>query len=1047
MQNKTAIWVFAILLTVACLYQLSFTWVAGSVESNAEVVAEEKLDSVIASVATPLGEYEIDSVRQKYESDYLLSMTEEQVYPILGHTYGYAKEREINQGLDLQGGMNVTLEVSLVDLINALAGDYKDNEDFQKAIQLALAKQQDSNENFVTLFGNAYKEVDPNIQLWSVFRSRENKDFVEIDTPNDVVLAKIQEEAKQAVSRTRQVISKRIDNLGVVQPKIQEIEGDRIMVELPGVRDKARIVKILQGTAKLEFWEMIPVVQVGPTFEQVSQMLVDQIDQEGGADDATEDDQTADVDSTATPVDTSNTAAAAAGDADSDETADEATPADSADADSALADPAADELAEDGPESPLYKIFQPNVQQTATGFQWAQGPIIGYVQVTDTADFNRLMARPEVKEMFSDDAGFRWGSKPFVTEEKISFMELYCIDLGRDGEPVLGGERISTARVSQDQMGNPTVNLIMDGDGASMWAKITEENVGKSVGIVLDDLVYSAPNINEKIASGSSEIAGGFTIQEAEDLVSVLKAGRLPARARIIESSLVGPSLGAEARKAGLISFLLALAIILGYMIFYYSRAGIVADIALVVNMFFIMGVLASLGATLTLPGIAGIVLTIGMSVDANVLIYERIREELSDGKGLRLAIMDGYKAAYSSIIDANITTLLTGIILSIFGSGPIKGFATTLIIGILTSLFSAIFITRLVFEWRLEKKKAIDFATRLTEGAFKNLNFAFVAKRKMYYLISGIVIVAGIASLGVRQLDWGTDFTGGRTYTVRFDQPADLEEIKASMNSTLVSGSDKAQSEVKTSGNSNQVRITTNYLIDNPNNVQEIDSVVDRHVYDAIAGHFAGGLTYDKYVLQDDNKQIGLMASSKVGSSIADDFRADAGWSVFFSLLVIFLYIVLRFRKWQFGLGALIAMIHDVMVVLAMFSIFYNVLPFAMEVDQAFIAAILTVVGYSINDTVVVFDRIREHLGLYKRKEMSEVVNGALNSTLSRTFNTSISTFFVLLMIFVFGGDAIKGFVFALMVGVVVGTYSSLCVATPIVLDFAKKETAVAKK
>ncbi|MFQ5335512.1 MAG: protein translocase subunit SecF, partial [Flavobacteriales bacterium] len=671
-------------------------------------------------------------------------------------------------------------------------------------------------------------------------------------------------------------------------------------------------------------------------------------------------------------------------------------------------------------------IQDPGSQQYYPG----KGPSCGYAHLKDTATVNALLKRKDILSKFPPRIRFAWAAKAY--DDNGEYLQLYALKVTtRNGKARLEGDAVTNARVQADPMGNPEVSLIMNSDGAQTWRLMTKENIGKSIAIVLDNLVYSAPTVQGEISGGRSSITGRFTQEEAADLSNVLKAGKLPAPSKIIEEAVVGPSLGQEAISAGLQSFLIALCIVLIYMWFYYAKGGAVADVALFVNLFLVIGVLASIGATLTLPGIAGIVLTIGMSVDANVLIFERIREETAAGKGIRLAIVDGYKAAYSSIIDANITTLLTGVILSIFGTGPIKGFATTLIIGILTSLFSAIFITRLLFEWMLNKNIKLTFGTKLTANAFKNINWGFVKNRKKFYLISSLIILCGIGSLFYKGLNQGVDFTGGRSYIVRFEHIVDAEAIRKALGDVFISDKGlKQPPEVKIFGASNQVKITTKFMIDD--NGEKVDEIVEKKLHDGLSK------------LQSEYE---IMSSQKVGPTIADDIKVAAAWSVFFSLLIIFLYLLMRFKKWQYGLGALVALIHDVLIVIGVFSIFYGILPFSLEIDQAFIAAILTVVGYSINDTVVVFDRIREFFGLYKRKERHEVINNALNSTLSRTVNTSLTTFFVLLMIFIFGGEVIRGFVFALMVGVVVGTYSSVCIATPIVVDFGKKQADKSRK
>jgi SecD/SecF fusion protein len=699
--------------------------------------------------------------------------------------------------------------------------------------------------------------------------------------------------------------------------------------------------------------------------------------------------------------------------------------------DSAASDTGATSFDDFAKENPLYAIIQPVIYQDPQTQQYlaGQGPVVGYVSEKNRQKVDELLNSREILKFFPPNIKFLWSAKP--VEDGSDAYTLFAIRRSlRDGKAKLEGDAVTNARVTADPLGNPEVSLIMNGAGAKTWREMTAEasadpNNKKSIAIVLDDLVYSAPTVQSEIKGGQSNISGNFSPEEAEDLANVLKAGKLPAPANIIEEAIVGPSLGQEAIQAGLTSFALALVIVLLYMWMYYAKAGIVADIALIANLFFVFGVLASLGATLTLSGIAGIVLTIGMSVDANVLIYERIREEVSAGKGLKLAISDGYKNAYSSILDANVTTLLTAIVLLLFGTGPIKGFATTLIIGICTSLFSAIFITRLIFERFLAKKEVMSFSFNWSDKLFKNFNVQWIPRRRLYYTISGIVILLGVISLGVRGLNYGVDFTGGRSYLVRLNTVANVEQIGTALQKVFVTEQGtELRPEVKIYGSSNQIKITTQYLIGQKG--VEADELVESKMKEGLSS-FTDGFE--------------VLSSQMVEPTIAEDIKQSAVWSIIFALIIIFGYIVLRFRKWQFGMGALIAMFHDVLIVLAVFSIFYGILPFSLEIDQAFIAAILTVIGYSINDTVVVFDRIRENLDLHKRRKFTPLVNDALNSTISRTINTSLSTFVVLLVIFLFGGEVIRGFVFALMVGIVVGTYSSLCIASPLVVDFNKKD------
>ncbi len=989
MQSKAAIRFFAIVFALVCLYQLSFTWITARVEKQAKEFAQ--------------GDEEL-------ERRFLDSISSEGVYNILlkNYTYRECKDREINLGLDLQGGMNVTLEVSVVDLVRAMANNSADPT-FNAAIDKALEMQKNSQEDFVTLFGRAFASIDPNAKLASpaIFGTRELSNKINaFESTNQEVLAIIREEAENAIDRSFNILRTRIDKFGVSQPNIQRLgNSGRILVELPGVKDKERVRKLLQGSAKLEFWETYENTEIYPMLEKANEVLKEI---EKGESAETSSDSTAVATTETTPAETDTTQEKSLTDL-------------LAGADSTKADSAAvnnQDFEKFAKENPLFAVMLRF--EEGGNYYPGRGPVVGYVAIKDTAKVNKLLAEKRVKALFPPRIKFLWTVKPYDNEGK--FVQLVAIKVtNRDGSAPLEGDVIVDARQDFGQFGKtPEINMTMNGEGAKKWKLLTKENIGKSVAIVLDDYVYSFPTVQGEIGGGNSSITGNFTINEAKDLANILKAGKLPAPARIVEEAIVGPSLGKEAIRAGLISFILSLVLVLLYMAFWYSHAGWVANLALFANVFFIMGVLASLGAVLTLPGIAGIVLIIGMSVDANVLIYERVREELSNGKGLRLAIEDGYKNAYSSIIDANVTSLLTGIILYVFGTGPIRGFATTLVIGILTSLFAAIFITRLVFMTLLDKNKNISFASKITENAFKGLSIDFVGKRKLYYIVSGVVILGGVVSFFTKGFNLGVDFKGGRSYVVRFDQNVSTVDVR----STLTNAFGEAP-EVKTFGGDNQVKVTTKYLIDD--NSEDADNKVEEALNTAL------GQTGGKYE---------VMSSQKVGPTIADDIKTSAVWAILFSLFVIFLYIVIRFKRWQFGLGALIALFHDVLIILSIFSIFYNILPFSMEIDQAFIAAILTVIGYSINDTVVVFDRIREYLGMVtNRKEVKDVINDALNSTISRTFNTSITIFVVLLAIFLFGGEVIRGFSFALLVGIVVGTYSSLCIATPMVVDFMKKE------
>ena len=950
MHNKGFTKFLAVVFALICIYQLAFTWMVKSVESDAKVYAN--------------GDY-------KLEQAYLDSIASDELY--FGYTYKECQEQELNLGLDLKGGMNVTLEVSVGDILKILANKSSDAT-FNQAIDRANQKQTDSQNDYIDDFVSAFNEVNEenqtNVLLSSprIFGHRNMLNKFNINAPNDEVISVVREELKGAIDRAFSVLRARIDKFGVVQPNIQQLEQEgRILVELPGVKDHERVKRLLQSTAQLEFWETTSIQELQLFLTNVATLVkVEQDAQEDAQEDETEDFLQ--------------------------------------DADSLLLDSANTTV------NPFYELM--NVQ-------YAFGARIGVVLVEDTAKVNEIMSREDIRSLLTGDlrnTKFLWSAKPLVVSGEEVGLEYVAIKSNRDDVAQLAGDVIVDANSEIDPTGSVNVSMRMNAEGAKKWKKLTENNIDRQVAIVLDNYVYSFPTVNDVIPNGSSSISGNFTVEEAEDLSNILKAGKLPAPAKIIQSEIVGPSLGAEAISSGFTSFAIALLIVLIYMIFYYQTAGWAANFALVLNILFIFGVLASLGAVLSLPGIAGIVLTIGMAVDANVLIYERIREELRMGKGMKLAISDGYNNAYAAIIDANVTTLLTGVILYTFGTGPIKGFATTLIIGIITSLFAAIFLTRLVFESKMEAKKSIKFASNFTKGWFANSAIAFLSKRKKAYIFSTLLIVLGIASLSTRGLNQGVDFVGGRTYVVRFDQDVVTQDVRSSLAAPL-----ETAPEVKTFGKANQVKITTKFMIDEKGS----DEVVDAKLNEGLS---TLGANYE------------VMSSQLVGPTIADDIKQSAVWAVLFSLVVIFMYILIRFRKMSYSIGAVAAVFHDVLIVLALFSILYGRLPFSLEIDQAFIAAILTVIGYSLNDTVVVFDRVREYFGI-KSGSRDDIVNAALNSTLSRTINTSLTTFFVLLIIFLFGGEVIRGFMFALMIGVVVGTYSSLFIATPIMVDTLKKE------
>lgn len=1012
MQNKGAIRLVAIMFALVSAYQLFFTVKTAQVEKDAREYAQgDKLKEVMY----------LDSIATKPVYNF---------FWIKEFTYRDCKEREINLGLDLKGGMNVILEVSVVDVVRSLS-NYSTDATFNQAIALARQRQvTDGQANFVSLFGQAFQELDPNAQLAAIFNTIELKDKVNFSSTNEEVLDVIRQEAESAISNSFNILRNRIDKFGVTQPNIQRLgNSGRILVELPGVKDPERVRKLLQGTANLEFWETYDNTELVQQLYAANDKIKEIIEAKKALE--TKED---------TVVETPQT-----------EAAPELTPQDEADEALSLIDQLeSDSTAMDttmganmAQDFPLFSVLQPRFSRDN---QPLPGAAIGIAHFKDTNKVNDYLALPQVKALFPRNLKLLWGVKAIDTEEQ--YYELYAIKItSRDGRAALEGDVITNARKEYAQgRGDAEVSMSMNAEGAKVWARLTGNNVGSAIAIVLDNYVYSAPNVNQEIKGGRSSITGGFTVTEAEDLANILKSGKMPAPAKIEQETIVGPSLGKEAIEKGMWSFVIAFVIVLLFMIFYYSSAGFAANLALITNVFFIMGVLASLGAVLTLPGIAGIVLTIGMAVDANVLIFERIREELAAGKGIKLAIKDGYGNAYSAIIDSNLTTLITAFILGYFGKGPIHGFAITLGIGILSSLFSAIFITRFVFERTLAKNKEPKFSTRISEGFLKNTKIDFLGKRKVFYVISSILILISIGSLATRGLNQSIDFTGGRTYVIRFTEPVNTVDVQSALMAEL-----GTTPEVKTYGEANQIKITTRYLVDAEvapeadmamatehltGDQPDVDDVVEVKLFTALKkGLFLSEeLSFKEFISEY------RMSSEKVGPTIAGDIKRSAVYSVVFALIAIFLYILFRFRNWQYGMGAIVALIHDVIIILGLYSLTYSIMPFSMSVDQAFIAAILTVVGYSINDTVVVFDRIREYLLLYSKRDRKEILNVSLNSTLSRTFMTSLTTFLVLLAIFIFGGEVIRGFVFAILVGIVVGTYSSMFVATPVVYDTMRR-------
>ena len=1007
MQSKGAIKLVAILIALACIYQLSFTWATRNQEKKAKVYAvaaveAERVSPAFALVSELEKPFYLDSLRLAKERFYLDSITAEKVF--LGFTYKQIKEKEINLGLDLRGGMNVMLEVKVYDLVNALS-NYNNNPLFVQAMGQAQANMASSRTDFITLFAEEWDKVAPGQRLSQIFGTYEMRDRIKPETSNSDVITVIREEAESAISNSFNVLRNRIDRFGVTQPNIQKLgNSGRILVELPGVKDPERVRKLLQGTASLEFWETYENKEIYQYLAEADNSIKNML---------------ADVE-VVTPVQEDTTAVAA-------EVSDSAKVAQELIAGITTDSLSMDEAAV-AKQNPLFFLLNPNVSQG----QLLPGACIGRAHYRDTAKIGTWLRLPQIQAIFPADLRPMWSVKPIDASNTI--FELVAIKANtRDGRaPLDGGVVTDARRAFGNNSAVPEVSMAMNAEGARIWATMTANNIGRQIAIVLDGMVYSYPVVNGEIPGGQSSISGNFTIEEADDLANVLKSGKLPAPAKIVQDTVVGPSLGSESINAGLISFVIAFLLVLVYMILFYNGAGLVANIALLSNVLFLFGALTSFGAVLTLPGIAGIVLTLGMAVDANVIIYERIKEELRAGKGLGLAITDGYKNAYSAIIDGNLTTIITGIVLAVFGSGPVQGFATTLVIGIITSLISSIFVSRLIFDWRLKRKKNITFDNKYTRNFLQNTTFDFVKIRKYAYIFSVSVILIGSAFIFTKGFSYGVDFTGGRTYVVRFDKDISSEDVRAAVLAEFNEGI-----EVKQFGGSNQMKITTKYMIDNDN--AETDKLVDEKLYNALNGLYANGITYSEFTSTTDNPN-GIIQSEKVGPTIADDIKRDAMIAIVFALFAIFLYIAARFRNWSWGSGGVISLAHDAVFTMTFFSIFSGILPFSLDVDQTFIAAILTIIGYSINDTVIIFDRIREYRTLYPKRELRDNINEALNSTLARTLNTAGTTLVVMFAIALFGGEVIRGFSVALLVGILVGTYSSIFVAAPIVYDIVSK-------
>ena len=1038
MHNKGAIKFFAIAFALVCLFQLSFTFFTTRVERKAREFANSeetiKLANELAKGHELREGFLLDSITKVRENYYIDSMSNEIVFNILlrKYTYKECKEREINLGLDLKGGMNVVLEVKIGDIVKALSGNSQ-NSVFIQALKLTYEKQKDSQKDFVTLFGEAFEEVDPNARLAAVFNTVELKDKINYNSTNEEVLNVIRNETDGAIDRAFNILNTRINRFGVAQPNIQRLAATgRILVELPGIKDPERVRKLLQGTAKLEFWETYNFAELQSYFAEANKKLKTTLQTEEIIEEASEDKPETEILTEEVQEETGTDETTTGLEIESDTVEETSSLLEQLEKDTSELATQEQNFEEYAKDNPLYAYLVPAYYQNEQGqYVAGSGAVVGFSSIKDTARVNNMLNK--VKNIFPKNLKLAWTVKPEQNRPEI--LNLVALKVtSRDKTSALSGDVIVDARQDYSQNGQVSVTINMNADGARIWKRLTGDNIGKQIAIVLDDYVYSHPNVNSEIPSGRSEISGGnMSLEEAKDLANILKAGKLPAPARIVEEAVVGPSLGREAVNAGLWSFVVAFILVLVYMITYYNKAGWVADLALLTNVFFLFGVLASLGAVLTLPGIAGIILTLGMAVDANVIIYERIKEEVRAGKGMRLAINDGYKNAYSAIIDGNVTTLLTGIVLYIFGSGPVQGFATTLIIGILSSLFSSIFISRMIFTYFLDKNKKINFDNKFTKNILANVNIDFLSMRKGAYIFSSIIIIMGIISLSTRGLNFGVDFSGGRTYIIRFDQDVKTNDIREALAGEF----DEAPPEVKTFGPNKQVKITTKYLIDDSS--EEVDSIIQSKLFNGLHQFYEDQTVEYKDFVSDteiEDKLIGILSSQKVGPTIADDIRNKAVLAIVFALIVIFIYIAIRFKKWQYGLAGVIALFHDSLITISIFSLFYNVLPFNLEIDQAFIAAILTIIGYSINDTVIIFDRIREFLGLYPKKDLKTNINNALNSTLARTINTSGTTLVVLIIIFVFGGEIIRGFTFALLIGILIGTYSSLFNASPIAFD-----------
>ena len=953
MQSKGAIRLVAILLLIACIWQLSFSVVTRIQNKKAADYAEKiaetvKQSAAFANVPEADRAFYLDSLKKNENRRYVDSISAEKVY--FGQTFKQVQNKEINLGLDLKGGMNVMLQVQLEDLVKALSGNNQAPE-FLQAVSLAKERSVNSQSDFITLFADAWKEVSGGQRLAQIFGTYEMRDRIKPESTDEQVVSVIKEEAESAIANSFNVLRNRIDRFGVTQPSIQKLGNTgRILVELPGVKEPERVRKLLQGTASLEFWTTFDCQEIYPFLVEANRLLAQLAE---------------------------------------DDVVSEEAPAEAGEDDLVAQEIKAQEDSDENIEAykkanPLFAIFSP-MQNRGTA-------CIGYAAAADTAQVGKFLRMPQVADLFPVEFRPMWSVKPSPYVQGDNIFELIAIKASsRDGKAPLDGGVVTDARVQYDNRrgGEPTVSMSMNAEGANTWARLTKENIGKQIAIVLDGTVYSYPVVNTEITGGNSEISGHFDVEEATDLTNVLKSGKLPAPATIVQEQVVGPSLGAESIRSGLISFLIAFLLVLIYMVFFYQGAGLAADVALLTNVVLLFGTLAAFGAVLTLPGIAGLVLTLGMAVDANVIIYERVKEELKAGKGLSKAIHDGYNNAYSAIIDGQVTTLLTGLVLFFFGSGPIKGFATTLIIGIITSVLTSIFITRLIFEDRVKKGKNITFENNFTRNFLKNTHIDFLGGRKYSYIISGALIVIAIASMCFKGFTYGVDFTGGRTYVVRFDKPVSAEEVRAAAEKVFNLADPESSVEVKQFGGDSQMKITTSYKYKDESST--VDAEIEGMLYDSLKGLFSADLTLGDFTSTLDNPN-GIISSDKVGASIANDIKRNAIISIILALIVIFGYIAMRFKGWNWGLGGVVSLAHTAIIIIGFFSLFSGILPFNLDVDQTFIAAILTIIGYAINDNVVIFDRIRENLGLHPNDNFKDMVNKSLNQTLTRTVNTSVS-------------------------------------------------------